>query len=134
SDHGRLCDCGFVPVRSQLETWDALGARHRADAQPDPAPVVLRLDFTARRVARRLCLERSFGHTFRLLPVLGRTTFWFAVACGAVDAGANYCPGDRCVDHARYPKENGGWSDLTASSRSFGSGASKFFPSSVRGC
>ena len=81
SGHDRLCDCGFAPVHSQLEAWHALDARNRARAQPDSAPVVLRLDFTPCRMAKRLCLERSFDHSLFLLSVLGRTAVWLALAC-----------------------------------------------------
>ena len=81
SDPDCLRDYSFILLRSQLETWHPLGARHRARAQPDSAPVVLCLDFTSRRMAKRLCLVCAVDHALRLLFILGRTAFWFALAC-----------------------------------------------------
>src|SRR6266481_145993 len=134
SDPDRLRDCGFAPVHWQLETRNALGARNRARAWPDFAPLVLRLDFADRGVAKRLCLERSLGHTFRLLFILGRTAFWSALARRAVDAQPHHRAGSGRFSYAWRAKENGGGSDLIAFSKSFGSVASKFFHSPVRGC
>src|SRR6266404_3993647 len=96
--------------------------------------VVLRLDFTNRGVARRVCLERSLGHTFLLLLVLGRTALCSAMARRAVDARTHHRAGLGGFSYAWRAKENNGRSDLTASSKSFGSAASKFFRSPVRGC
>ena len=76
-----LRDGSVILLRSQLETWHALGSWHGARAQPDSASVVLRLDFTARRVAMRVCLVCAFDHALRLLFILGRTSVWFALAC-----------------------------------------------------
>jgi hypothetical protein len=42
--------------------------------------VVLRLDFAAGGVAKRVRLECSLGHTFFLLLVLGRTPLWSSMA------------------------------------------------------
>ncbi|SRR6266568_2552005 len=76
-----LRDGSVILLRSQLETWHALGSWHGARAQPDSASVVLRLDFTARRVATRVCLVCAVDHALRLLFILGRTSVWFALAC-----------------------------------------------------
>src|SRR2546429_9646212 len=134
SDPDCLRDRGFTSLHSELATRNALGPRNCARAQPDFACVVLRLDLAGCSVAKSVCMERPLDHTFFLLLVLGRAALWFAMARGAVVARPHHCTGPGRFSYAGRAKKGDGRNDLTASSKSFGSAASKLFHSPVPGC
>jgi len=130
----RLRNRGFTSLHSELAARDALGSRNRARAQPDFACLVLRLDLAGRSVAKSVCMERSLDHTVFLLLVLGRAALWFAMARRAVVARPHHRTGPGRLSYAGRAKKGDGRKDLTASAKSFGSAASNFFQSPVRGC